>query len=244
MTDAATGADASDDRQHDVLGGHARRRIAVDADFHGGRPRLRQRLARQHVLHLGGADAEGQRAESTVRRGVAVTADHGHAGQRETLLGADDVHDALARIAHRVQRDVELVAVRPQHLHLLGRDRVGNGQMQIGGGDVVVLGRHGQVRAAHGAPRHAQAVEGLRRGDLMDEVQVDIEQIGLPAAGADDMAVPDLLAEGARTRRGGTCHVLTMDPAGPSFQRNGLEGPGAQASMATTSMLSWLPFAS
>jgi hypothetical protein len=47
------------------------------------------------VLDLGRADAEGQRAEGAMRRGVAVAADDGHARQGEALLRPDDVHDAL-----------------------------------------------------------------------------------------------------------------------------------------------------
>ena len=58
---------------------------------------LDQRLGGEHVLDLRGADAEGQRAERAVRRGVAVAAHDGHARQGQALLGADHVHDAAAR---------------------------------------------------------------------------------------------------------------------------------------------------
>ena len=44
-------------------------------DGHGGRPLLGQGLGGQDVLDLAGADAEGQGAEGTVGRGVAVAAD-------------------------------------------------------------------------------------------------------------------------------------------------------------------------
>jgi hypothetical protein len=40
----------------------------------------------------------GQRAERAVGGGVAVAADHGHAGQGGAVFGADDVHDALALV--------------------------------------------------------------------------------------------------------------------------------------------------
>jgi hypothetical protein len=53
-----------------------------------------------------------------VRGGVAVAADDGHAGQRAALLGADDVDDALVRVAHREVRDAELGGVRPQGVDL------------------------------------------------------------------------------------------------------------------------------
>ncbi len=47
---------------------------------------------------------------------------------------------------------------------------------------VVVLGRDGQVRAPYLAAGRAQAVEGLRAGDLVHKVQVDEEQVRLAAA--------------------------------------------------------------
>ena len=76
--------------------------LAVDRDRQRLRARLRQRLRGQHVLDLAGADAEGQGPEGAVGGGVAVAAHDRHAGQRAALLGADHVHDALVRIAHRV----------------------------------------------------------------------------------------------------------------------------------------------
>ena len=46
-------------------------------------------------------------------------------------------------------------------------------------------------------PGEAQPVEGLRGGDLVDQVEVDVEEVGLPLAGADDVLVPDLLGQRA-----------------------------------------------
>ena len=51
------------------------------------------------MLDLGGADAEGERAEGAMRRGVAVAADDGHAGLGQALLGADDMDDALGMLS-------------------------------------------------------------------------------------------------------------------------------------------------
>ena len=58
-----------------------------------------------------GADAVRQRAEGAMRRGVAVAADDGRAGQREALLGADDMHDALAAVELVVIFDAEFARV-------------------------------------------------------------------------------------------------------------------------------------
>ena len=55
------------------------------------------------------------------------------------------------------------------------------------------------------AARQAQALERLGRRDLVDQVQVDVEQVGLALGGVDDVAVPHLLAERSRG------HVLVPD---------------------------------
>ena len=74
----AAGAEAADRRQDQVLGGDAGAQLARVGDPHRLRPLLDQALGRQHVLDLGGADAEGQRAEGAVGGGVAVAADDRH----------------------------------------------------------------------------------------------------------------------------------------------------------------------
>ena len=92
---AAPGPDGADDGQCDVLGRDARGEVALDGDCHRPGPHLGQRLGGQHVLHLARADAEGERAEGAVGRGVRVAADDRHAGLGDAQLGTDHVHDAL-----------------------------------------------------------------------------------------------------------------------------------------------------
>src|ERR1700744_1243353 len=91
-------------------------------------------------LALAGADAERERAERAVGRGVRVAADDRHARLGERELRADDVHDALPGVAHREQLDAELGRVLAQRLHLGAGDRVGDrairaGQRDPGAGD-------------------------------------------------------------------------------------------------------------
>ena len=64
------------------------RQLAGERDAHRLRPRLQQRLRREHVLDLGRADAERERAERAVRRGVAVAADDRHPRLRQPELRA------------------------------------------------------------------------------------------------------------------------------------------------------------
>ena len=58
-------------------------------------------------------------------------------------------------------------------------------------GHVVVHRRERQVRPSHGSPGQPEAVEGLRRGDLVDQVQVDEQQRRLALGGGDDVSLPD-----------------------------------------------------
>ena len=97
VADAAARGDLADEVQDQVLGRDAGAELAVDAQLERLGLRLQQRLRGQHVLDFARADAERQRAERAVRRGVAVAADDRHAGLRVALLRADDVDDALPR---------------------------------------------------------------------------------------------------------------------------------------------------
>ena len=78
---------------------------------------------------------------------------------------------------------------------LAGGDRVGDRLVDVGRRDVVVLGRDRQLGAPHRAPRQPQPVERLRAGDLVDEVQVDVEEVRLAWRRAHEVAIPHLLRE-------------------------------------------------
>ena len=175
MAGAARRADLADDGEDDVLGGDAVGERAVDDDAHVLGLRLDQRLRRQHVLDLRGADAEGERAEGAVRRGVAVAADDRRARQREALLGPDDVDDALARVELVVIFDAEFARVLGELLDLQAALGIGDAAAAVGGLDVVVDDGERLLRRAHLAPAHAQALEGLRARHLVHEMAVDVD---------------------------------------------------------------------
>ena len=96
VTSAARGTDLADDGQYHVFTGDAFGQLPLDSDQHIFGFFSQQGLGRHDVLDLGGADAVRQRAESAMRGGVAVAADHRHAGQRGSGFRSDDVDDALA----------------------------------------------------------------------------------------------------------------------------------------------------
>ena len=96
-----------------------------------------------------------------------------------------------------VAADAEIAAVGFQLRDLLGGDRVDDGQRAVGGGDAVVGGGDGQIGAADFEAALAQALKGLRRGDFVDQVQVDVEQGGRAGLFVDHVRVPEFFDNGA-----------------------------------------------
>ena len=197
---AAAGADLGDDGQDQVLGGHARLQFAGNLDGHCLEGFQRQGLGGQHVLDLAGADAHGDGAEGAVGGGVRVATDDGHAGLGQAQLRSNGVDDALFNVAHGVQANAELFGVVAQggHLQAAGGllDLLQVAGLHANGGDVVVLGGDGQIRAADLAAGLAQAVERLGRGDLVHQVQVDVQQVGAAVfSGCNDVVAPDFFRE-------------------------------------------------
>ena len=190
MADGAVDPVLADRREDQVLGGDAVAHLPVVVDAHRLRLALDQRLGGEDVLDLAGPDTEGQRPEGAVGGGVAVAADDRHPRLGEPQLGADHVDDPLVLGAQRVDGDAELGAVGLERLDLDAAQLVLDPGRYGGavGGDVVVGGGHGAVRTANRAAGQAQAVEGLRAGHLVDEVQVDVDE-----AVGDLVVGPDLV---------------------------------------------------
>ncbi len=197
MSAAAADPDLADDREDQILGGHAGRQLALDPHFHRLGAGQDEALRGENVLHLRGADADGEGAEGAVRRGMAVAADDGHAGLREAQLRTDHVHDPLVQASHVVERNPKLRDVSAQGLHLVPCDVVENRQRAVCRGDVVVDGRDAPIGPSHRAPGQAQALEGLGRRHLVDEMEIDVEKIVTVVARPNDVLVPDLLEERA-----------------------------------------------
>jgi hypothetical protein len=150
------------------------------------------------VLHFAGADAERQGAERAMRGRVAVTADDGLARLREAALGTDHVHDAVLEVAEAVERDAELRAVGGEHVELRRGLRVDDLQLLRVGRRAVVHGGERVLGAARLEAALAQTRERLRRGHLVDEVQVDVEHGRAALLFGDHVLFPDLLEQGLR----------------------------------------------
>ncbi len=96
---------------------------------------------------------------------------------------------------HAEAADAEFLAVLFELRDLLGRDRIQDGQRTVGGRDAVVGGGDGEIGAADFEAAFAQALEGLRRGDFVHQMQIDVDKAGRAGLFVDDVGVPDFLAE-------------------------------------------------
>ena len=165
----------------------------------GLRLALQQALRGQHVLHLAGADAERQRAECAVRRRVAVAADDGHAGLRQSLLRTDHVHDALLGCCECRSRGMpkSLAVLSPAERAALAAIVIEDGQRAVAWWEC--CGRWWRWSDPAGGPsgRARAGLESLRRGDFVHQVQIDIEQRGRARLLGDDVGVPDFFDDGA-----------------------------------------------
>src|SRR5690606_27475381 len=110
-------------------------------------------------------------------------ADDGPARLRRSELGAHDMNDAALAAREAAQLDSELGAVLlhlsdllrggwlADDLEVLQRlDRYGRRRM--------IERREALVGAPHGQPLRAEQVERLRRSDLVQQMQVDVENDG------------------------------------------------------------------
>ena len=163
--------------EDEILARDALGERALDGDAHVLARGLEQSLRRQDVLDLGRADAKRQSPERAVGGGVGIAAYHRGAGEGESLLGADDVHDALAAVVHAEVGEAELldVLLKGHHLHagvgLLDEVLHGVEGGAVRGGDVVIDGDEGAVGAANFAAGGAKTLEETRTGEGGDSGQ-------------------------------------------------------------------------
>ena len=168
MAIATGGADVADDRQRNVLSGHARAQRTLDPYQHRLHLFLQQALGGEHVLDLGGADAMRQTAECTMRGGVRVAANHRHARQRGAVLRSDDVDDALPRVLKReIRLGADRADVGVQRLDLLARHRILDAAVPMVGGRVVVGGGDNARDTPRLATSQAQTLERLWAGHFV-----------------------------------------------------------------------------
>src|ERR1700722_1534114 len=128
---------------------------------------------------------------------MRVAADDGHTGFGESKLGSDDVNDALLGRLDIEEFDAEVGAIFSQRLNLLVGDLVDDVQtiLDAASRDVVIYRGDGAIRAAQFAACHAKTVEGLGTGNLVDQMQIDVEDARFTCGFGDEMLLPYLFEE-------------------------------------------------
>ena len=128
-----------------------------------------------------------------MRGGVTVAADDGHAWLGATKLGSDDMDNAAMRTGHAVQGDPKFGGVGFHLLDLRRSHRIRNRDFDGRGRDGMIHRGEGFLGAADFQSALAQTREGLRRGDFMHEVQVNIKDGWGFRLFSNNMRVPDFL---------------------------------------------------
>lgn len=123
---------------------------------------------------------------------MAVATNDGHAGKSEAEFRADDVNDALVRMAEVVEFDAEFLAVFAKRFDLVAGEGFLNGKVLVFCWYVVVGGGRGAVYVEDLDAALPEAVEGLWAGDFVDEVPIDKHGIGIACHAFDDVSIPDL----------------------------------------------------
>ena len=123
---------------------------------------------------------------------MRIAADYRHAGQGQPLFRPDHMDNPLPLVEAIKQTHPELGTIPFQRFHLRTGDRVGNAAFRVQRRHIMI--RHRLNR--RGTPRRAlcfaQTVERLRRGHLVHQMPVDIQQ-HLPCVLTHHMCLPNLV---------------------------------------------------
>src|SRR6185437_5919429 len=114
-------------------------------------------------------------AEGAVGRGVAVTADDEQSRQGQSLLGADHMDDALARIAQSEQRDTALGRIAFEIAHHRRQFGIGDACGTIARRHVMVGDAERQIRLGNRTATCLHLAEGVERA-FMDVMAIYPEQ--------------------------------------------------------------------
>ena len=162
-------------------------------DQHRSGALLCQRLGRQHVLDLGRPDADGERTESPVGGRVRIPADDRRPGWVRPCSGpitctmpSLPVPVECSSMPNSAQLDLSASSCFLAISSLDGARQSRDG---------VIHRRHGALRPADAATGQPKPFEGLRRGDFVHEVEVDVEKGDAVLVHVNDVVVPHLLEQ-------------------------------------------------
>jgi hypothetical protein len=106
------------------------------------------------------------------------------------------MNDSLLDVTERVQANAELFRVGTKRLDLSSRGGFRNGLIDVDGRSVVILCGDSEVGPANRTPRDAKTIKSLGARHFMDEVEIDIDQVGLALLALLDKVIsPQLFCE-------------------------------------------------
>ena len=114
-------------------------------------------------------------------RGMTISADTRRSRQSKSLLRTNNVHNSLTLIRHTKVLETKIFHISLQLHHLrsggcLLNETFNSGEFRsIFRGDIVVDGGEGTVGTSDYAGGEAKALKGLRRGDFVHEVAINVQ---------------------------------------------------------------------
>ena len=156
-------------------------------------------LGREDMFDLTRPNTERQGTKGAMCARVAVATDYSRTWQSETLLRSDDVDNALPFISEPKIGEFEVLDVLFQRLALQTRvvflDELRDvlEVLPRGRWDVVIGGGKSAVCSSYLAASIGKTLERLRRGDLVHQVAVDVQNYGAIVGFVDDMTLKDLV---------------------------------------------------
>src|SRR5271170_3956294 len=124
---------------------------------------------------------------------MRVAADNRHAGLCDTELRTDHVDDALVLRIDVVELDAKVSAVLAQGMNLFGRYLIRDDEAMVFDRRHIVVDRgHAAIGPADGAASESQSLKGLRRRDLVDQMEVDVQDRRFAFGRGDYVGIPDL----------------------------------------------------
>ena len=127
---------------------------------------------------------------------VRIPAHYRHSRLCRPLFRTYDMNDALSRIRHGELRDAEFLTVSIQSFDLKPGNGIRDSGTAIGRRYIVVRNRQVRRLATRKACRIPKPRECLRRGDLVQELQIDVDQCGAVFRFAHQVLFPKLVVKG------------------------------------------------
>mmetsp|Transcript_7321 Transcript_7321/g.15145 ORF Transcript_7321/g.15145 Transcript_7321/m.15145 type:complete len:450 (+) Transcript_7321:1617-2966(+) len=187
--------------QNNILGGHGLVQRSLDFNQEILPLHLGKRRSGKDVLDLAGSNSKGQSPKCTVGCRVAVSAHTGSSRQGESLFGSNNMDNSLSLVFHSKVLEAKVLDVLFELKNLGSRVDFGNEGFNvlelfsILRGDVVIDRQQGAIGSTNTAVGQSEALKGLGRCHLVDQVSVDVQESRAIGFG-DGVVLKDLVVKG------------------------------------------------